>query len=145
MPKLSSLFCVAFRASCVRFRLRVSLSRQRPFVCPPQKAAQCWVIDRTSEAGKCDLCRRFFFSLTSRDCLRRRANKPIRKWTSARPLRKWKMQHRCFGQKTVGSNGSSESFYLLLSCSRTSVGFLQFPPTAKNMYIRLTGPGGVSV
>lgn len=76
MPKLSSLFCVAFRASCVRFRLRVSLSRQRPFVCPPQKAAQCWVIDRTSEAGKRDLCRRFF-SPTSRDRLHGGAHKPI--------------------------------------------------------------------
>lgn len=68
MPKLSSLFCVAVRASCVRFRLRVSLTPQRPFVWPPQKTVQCWVIDRTSQPGKPDLCRRLF-SLTSRDRL----------------------------------------------------------------------------
>lgn len=30
MPELSSLFCVAFRASCVRFRLRVSLPSSGP-------------------------------------------------------------------------------------------------------------------
>lgn len=48
MPKLSNLFCVAVKASCVRFRLHVSLTRQRPFVWPPQKIEQCWMIDRTS-------------------------------------------------------------------------------------------------
>lgn len=52
------------------------------------------------------------------------------------------MQHRCFCKKTVGLNACSESFDLaFVRSSRTSVGFLQFPPTAKNMYIRMTGDG----
>lgn len=53
MPELSSLFCVALRASCVRFRLRVRPPhpRQQPIVSEPQKAAQCWVIDRAARPG----------------------------------------------------------------------------------------------
>lgn len=65
MSEISSLFCVASRASCVRFRLRVSLPQQRPIVSEPQKVAQCWVIDRATQLRRPNLNMKFFYVTSS--------------------------------------------------------------------------------
>ena len=52
MPELSSLFCVALRASCVRFRLPVSLPGSGPLSpSHKRKAALGWVIDGAARPG----------------------------------------------------------------------------------------------